>query len=62
LVKLTSTINELRLALKGFIMKYTGTKVLVAGTDGIIHTTIDEAIEARNTGDKPLCHSNTDTE
>lgn len=34
-------------------MTYTGTKILVAGSDGIVHTAIEEAIEARNCGDKP---------
>ena len=34
-------------------MTYTGTKILVAGSDGIIHSTIEEAVEARNTGDMP---------
>jgi hypothetical protein len=35
-------------------MSYTGTKTLVAGQDGIIHTAIEEAIEARNASDKTL--------
>jgi hypothetical protein len=34
-------------------MTYTGTKILVAGSDGIIHSSIDAAVEARNTSDKP---------
>jgi hypothetical protein len=34
-------------------MTYTGNKVLVASSDGIIYTSIDEAVEARNTGEIP---------
>jgi len=33
-------------------MKYTGQHQLTVGTDGVVHSTADEAIEARNTGDK----------
>ena len=34
-------------------MSYTGSYQLTAGSDGVVYSTTDEAIEARNTGDKP---------
>lgn len=35
-------------------MTYTGSKILVAGSDGVVLTSIDEAIESRNASDKTL--------
>ena len=34
-------------------MKYTGSYQLTVGSDGIVHASAKEAIEARNSGDKP---------
>lgn len=39
-------------------MKYTGNYQLTAGPDGIVHATADQAIEARDSGDKTLSSAN----